>query len=116
MDDEALFPGYEAPVPPRPLSADRRRTLRQKADVERGVHPLTKEPTRPDLGTCGDCAFRTMVHGGNKTFPKCFRPGVANTHSAATDVRAWWPACPGYRADSAMTEDERDRKEAGEWP
>ena len=76
------------------LSAGRRLTLRQKTDVEKGVHPLVGGPTRPELGTCGDCAHRTGNHGGNRTYPKCDLLPV--THSAASDVRAWWPACPSH--------------------
>lgn len=77
------------------LSADRRRTARQRADVGRGVHPLMGGKTRPELGTCGDCAHRRrdIVERG---FPKC---GVGPiTHGANTDVRAWWPACGRFEA------------------
>lgn len=73
------------------LSADRRRTLRQRADVDRGVHPLMGGETRPELGTCGSCANRVKSHLG---FPKC--EVGPRTHSASTDVRAWWPACGQY--------------------
>lgn len=101
---EPLFPDFEpAPLPPEKdpeLSAGRRLTARQHADVERGIHPLTGEPTRPDLGTCGDCALRrpeTSYSG--KTYPKCDRPGVRKAHSASSDVRAWWPACPKHQKE-----------------
>lgn len=97
-DDEALFPAEEYTAPAAAaldvagLSTQRRLTLRQRADVDRGVHPLTREPARPELGTCGDCALRRV-----EKYAKCWRDdGRLATHSAATDVRAWWPACPAF--------------------
>lgn len=78
------------------LSYGRRLTLRQRADVERGVHPLTKTPARPDLGTCGDCCHRRSERKGDGRYPKCdLGP---RTHGPATDVRAWWPACDRFEA------------------
>jgi len=79
------------------LSAQRRLTLRQKADIDRGVHPLTKLPTRPELGTCGDCAHRVLVHWHDYTYPKCEEMHWA--HSAANDCRAWWPACTSFQPE-----------------
>lgn len=85
MTDDVLFPGYEPAEPPEALSADRRRTLRQRQDVANGVHPLMRTPTDPEH-TCGTC-----VHRIARGFPKCaIGP---QSHSASTDVRAWWPAC-----------------------
>lgn len=94
-----------------PLSADQRRTQRQRRDVELGKHPLTGEQTRPDLGTCGTCALRSnefSPHG----YPKCTRgaqhehraprPGPYMTRGAATDCRAWWPACPSHQPASGL--------------
>lgn len=79
------------------LSADRQRTLRQHAAVARGVHPLAQRPTRPDLGTCGDCAFRQVLNHRARSYAKCtFDPARLN-HSANTDCRAWWPACPDHK-------------------
>ena len=104
---ETLFEGYGAIAaePVEKVSADRRRTLHQRALVEAGVHPLTGDKARPDLGTCGDCKLRLLVHWRNRTYAKCARglpegapldeaPFVS--HGAATDVRAWWPACPAH--------------------
>lgn len=76
------------------LSPDRRRTLRQRRDVDAGVHPLMGGPTRPDLGTCGGCAHRVLSRRGNGTYPKCDKTTMSG--SAASDVRAWWPACPRF--------------------
>ena len=105
--EDTLFGGYEPPEPvPRPdkpdLSADRRRTLRQAADIKAGRHPLTRGPLHPaadrtahrDDGKhlpyrCGSC-----VHRVDRGWPKCDLSTM--TSSAASDVRAWWPACPQY--------------------
>lgn len=79
------------------LSPDRRRTARQHADIAAGRHPLTREPTRPDLGTCGDCAHRVQMRHNGGTYPKCDRDdGRLITSGAGSDVRAHWPACPHH--------------------
>lgn len=101
MDELALFDVPERTgLPPDELaglSADRRRTLRHRQMVDAGVHPLTRRRARPDLGTCGGCRFRTPIYHHNRTYPKCAHGGYAlASHSAATDVRAWWPACEWY--------------------
>lgn len=101
----ALFEGFDPPAtePTEPLSPGQRLTRRQHDAVAAGIHPLTKTKARPDLGTCGDCALRSTAYG----FPKCtlgahlatrpFRAGPYMTRGAATDCRAWWPACDNYR-------------------
>jgi hypothetical protein len=121
VTDTPLFDGYEPAEPPPPLSTDRRRTVRQAAHVAAGVHPLTGGPIHPlasrhrdasapkdDPFTCGSCLWRQPVHRGNWRGSKCYEPGTQGaddyeqhgpplaTHSAATDVRAWWPACQRY--------------------
>ena len=107
--DEALFPGYESTAQ-EPLSADRRRTLRQQQDVELGRHPLTGGPLHPlasrhrdayapkaDPLTCGSCYFRQTLSAKGGSYPKCVADdGRRVSHSPASDVRAWWPACPDY--------------------
>lgn len=80
------------------VSAGRRLTLRQKRDVEAGRHPLAPGATYPERGTCGDCLFRQIEKHNDYRFAKCHAPGVRNAHSAATDVRAWWPACSKWEA------------------
>lgn len=77
------------------LSADRRRTARQHADAARGIHPLMRTPVHPDgARLCGNCRFRRLLHGGNRQYPKCIvDDGAHDSHCAASDVRAWWPAC-----------------------
>lgn len=80
------------------LSAGRRLTLRQREQVAAGIHPLTGQKAAPELGTCGQCRFRVPGR-----YAKChYRPGDTGpllrvTHGPATDVRAWWPACPQFQ-------------------
>lgn len=90
---EQLFPGFE-PEPVEELSAGRRLTIRQHDDVERGVHPLMRGPLHADPeATCGSCVHR--IHRGHSSgYPKCDLTTMS--HSAASDVRAWWPACPKW--------------------
>jgi hypothetical protein len=88
------------------LSADRRRTLRQKADVSVGRHPLTRGKARPDLGTCGDCRFRVIYSRFPRIYPKCVgHGGIYDTRSAASDVRAWWPACERFEPGDPISDD-----------
>ena len=131
-EDAPLFPGYEPEVmePAPPLSADRRRTLRQAAKVAAGIHPLTGGPLhelasrhrdadapRDDPFTCGSCRFREVLRYHGKSYPKCTNAGTQSaeqyerfgppkvTHSAATDVRAWWPACRDYTPGGRLSTD-----------
>lgn len=106
MTDIPLFEGFEPPEP-RPdlndgISADRRRTLRQAADIKAGRHPLMTGPLHPEADRnamrddgknlpfrCGSC-----VHRVDRGRPKCDLTTMSGC--AASDVRAWWPACPKY--------------------
>jgi hypothetical protein len=104
------------------LTAERRRTLRQRAMIERRVHPLAAlgahltlhpEAAPIDLGLpgrrCGNCRFRELMNlGSARDFPKCTFPGSMTadqyartggprvTRSAASDVRRWWPGCTDH--------------------
>ena len=90
MADLALFDAtpYVMP-PPRPvkkLSAQRRRTLRQKAAIVGGLHPLSLalgysirlHPNAPrdrdgKGPRCGTCWYRRLTYtNGRKRWPKCF--------------------------------------------
>lgn len=117
--DDVLFPGYEAP-PVEDLSADRRRTLRQQAQIAAGVHPLTRGPIhrlasrhrdadapKRDPFTCGSCWFRSPQAGVSGTYQKCTADdGARITRGPGSDVRAWWPACPDYTpADTGLSPD-----------
>lgn len=118
---DVLFAGYDPdPLPHQDpdLSPDRRLTLRQAANIRVGIHPLThgqlntqasRAATRADDRglplTCGTCVFRESVQWHNRTYPKCVSHARTYVkHSTATDVRAWWPACPNYLPTSASTE------------
>ena len=109
-DDVPLFPGYEPPEPEpvEQLSPDRRRTERQASLIAAGRHPQGSRVLHPDADrtrtakssktdplTCGTCVFR--ARGDGSWFPKCVHPSYGNTsHSAASDNRAWWPACTAH--------------------
>jgi len=94
--------------PPRRFGADVRRTERQRQIVLDGMHPLTGGRLHPDAPRdatdahaaglrCGSCAHRVLRSAGGKAWPKCRAyHGRYLTNGAATDVRAWWPACPAY--------------------
>lgn len=120
---EPLFAGYEPEPQPHldpDLSADRRLTLRQQADIGKGTHPLTRGPihdqavrtaVRGDGGRlelrCGTCVNRQTFRWHNKTYPKCVAfDRVFVKHSAATDVRGWWPACPSYLPSGSWSSNE----------
>lgn len=113
----SLFPDLipEEPETVEKLSAGRRLTIRQHADVERGRHPLgdhgatlSRELTEQGH-TCGDCLYRTG--GSSHQWPKCWWPKNPTakttdpqpptqryTNGSATDCRAWWPACTDWVA------------------
>lgn len=123
------------PTPPDTRSPDRRRTDRQREAVENGVHPLAlvdpQVRIHPDADRtanrgdgrnlplrCGSCIHRINLGYHAGSYPKCTAPrGVGAdeyeahsprlvTHSAATDVRAWWPACTEYSpGDTAVSRD-----------
>lgn len=107
MSDPQLFGGYPDDETGA-LSADRRRTLRQHAQIHAGIHPLTGGVLHPlasrdrdsmsprtDPFTCGTCIHRVTGYG----YPKCdVGNGQRITRGPGTDVRAWWPACPAYTA------------------
>lgn len=132
-EDTPLFDGYEPPESPTldpSLSAGQRLTLRQAQDIATGVHPLTRGPLHPlasrernasapkaDPFTCGSCWFRGGQHHHDYTYPKCYHPGNLSadewetkgpprvTRGAASDVRAWWPACTDYSPGSSLSPD-----------
>lgn len=112
---QPLFDGYEPPAPPPgvdpTLSAGQRLTQRQTADVRAGRHPLTGGRLHPDAArdaskddarslpfTCGTCVHREIHTHNNGRYPKCIHPQAGrDSRSAASDVRAWWPACGQYQ-------------------
>jgi len=113
--DAALFDMESVPAEPAgKLSADRRRTIRQLEALRHGRHPLglcfgarlrlhPDAPPADDRAApgprCGTCVFRQPwgAHG----FAKCLRgEGGWATHSASSDVRAWWPGCEHWEEAS----------------
>ncbi|MDP9101620.1 MAG: hypothetical protein M3N21_05685 [Actinomycetota bacterium] len=106
---DALFDLPEG-IPPSlaTVSRDRRRTAAQHRAVAQGIHPLTRTRTRPELGTCGQCAFLVSVGHNSRRYLKCafgidpattpifMAPRI--TRGAGTDVRAFWPACSDFVA------------------
>jgi len=124
---DTLFPDLVPLVVPsaepgEKLSAGRRLTLRQRADIERGRHPLTRSRLSEDpAARCGNCRFREVLGWHNRSYPKCTwdtpAQDAANlenayyappyvSHSAATDVRAWWPGCADHEwGDTRLSRD-----------
>jgi hypothetical protein len=101
-----MLPGMPE-APERPAGDDRSRrrswTVHARRLVAAGIHPLTRGPARPDLGTCGDCRFRVLVDYHARKWPKCERG--PRTHGEQTDVRAWWPACPRFEPGDGISDD-----------
>ncbi|WP_062434901.1 hypothetical protein [Herbidospora daliensis] len=115
---DALFHVDTPPPPPAaPKESDGvSRTRRQREALAAGHHPLSLVLTRPlrlhdgaapaddahaDGHRCGGCAHRThAAHNGHR-YPKCDIPGRFS-NGAATDCRAWWPACVDYQPKEAQ--------------
>lgn len=125
------------PAEPAPkLSADRRRTIRQAAALDAGRHPLQPIAGRtlklhPDAAPhddrtapgrrCGNCWYRTVISWRSRSYGKCMfgaevatdqRPAGSTpraSHSAASDCRAWWPACTDHSYGDPATSDDAAR-------
>lgn len=95
------------------------------------LHPLASthrdaDSPKSDPFTCGSCWFREVIQYHNRSYAKCVLPGPVRvyrkgedgkfhwetvegapraTHSAASDVRAWWPACPDYSPSDRISPD-----------
>lgn len=119
-DQPTLFdiaPYWVVPAvePGERVSSGRRRTIRQHRDIAAGRHPLTGGPLHPDAAPaepadaagrrCGNCRFRRATNWGTaRSYPKCWyghdgdlsHPPPRYSHSEATDVRAFWPACADH--------------------
>ena len=132
-EDVPLFDGYEPPEPVEQddgLSAGQRLTLRQAQNVADGIHPLTRGRLHPlasrardaaspksDPFACGSCYFREVWSYHNRSYAKCMFSGSRGadeveklgyprvSHGPATDVRAWWPACPDYSPGDSLSPD-----------
>jgi hypothetical protein len=126
MNTPSLFPDLVPTDPCRadaagPLSAGRRLTIRQRADVDAGRHPLTRGRLSDDPDArCGNCRYRRVLPYHRRSYPKCLwgptdvdaaeyehdqRPPYV-THGAATDARAWWPGCTHHEwGDGRLSSD-----------
>jgi hypothetical protein len=85
--DQLLEAGYG---PNQAISPTRRRTLRQKADIKRGIHPATKMPLAGNGETCRTC-IHSVAHQIKRTYWKCDLMPV--TSGPGSDIRLSWPAC-----------------------
>lgn len=92
MNDLVLQPAQ--PHIPDTLSDQRRRTLRQRQRIERGLHPLANGPINASGETCGSCAH-CVGHRQAQSWYKC---ALIGGHSNATDIRLSWPACSAWKA------------------
>ncbi len=127
-------PAQVVPPPEKP-SPDVRRRLGQYDTMAAGYHPLGEvesafgglklhEQAAP-LGDrsatgrrCGNCRFHAVLRYHAKSHPKCLFPGDRGadevdrigpprvTHGAASDARAWWPACTDHSyGDPKLSDD-----------
>jgi hypothetical protein len=92
------------------------RLIRLHPDADRSA--ASTDPKNLPL-RCGSCRFRQQVSGNHKgVFPKCLwrddnptdqQPKVDTmprvTQSAASDCRAWWPACREYSPGESGSDD-----------
>lgn len=79
-------------------SAGRRLTLRNNESLARGVHPATRKPVAANGETCGTCAHHRHYDWHNRSYHKCAKHRLGESHSAASDIRVSWPACALWEA------------------
>ena len=94
MSDTLFDPGPALSVVGVAVSADRRRTIRQKAALAAGRHPANGLPIGP--GTCGECLHLERITYHNRNLLKCANHALGMSHSASSDMRASWPGCPKF--------------------
>jgi len=92
------------PVDPEPaLSANRRRTIRNQASLDKGVHPVSGLRLLPveSGASCGGCDnfLVEQARSRSKTYFKC---KLKYSHGPATDLRKRWPACEAYEKDESL--------------
>lgn len=81
------------PDPVAELSADQRRTRAAAVALELGRHPANGLPV-DRAHTCGTCEHLHRYRYHNRRYLKCPNHRLGESHSAASDMRASWPACP----------------------
>lgn len=122
----ALALALDLDTPQQPQTPAQTLRARQAARIAAGAHPLATDGAslrlHPQAGsqggpTCGTCAHRGTLGGHARAWPKCLYGATETpipperqqrhgpkititmprvTHGAATDVRAWWPACTDW--------------------
>lgn len=104
MSDQLTFDG----IPPAPtptiaatqLSYGQRLTIRNRQQIERGIHPATNQPLHTDTTlTCAGCIHHHRYTWHNGTYHKCARHRLGESHGEASDIRTSWPACAMYEAE-----------------
>lgn len=83
-------------TPTENLSQGRRRTIRQHALLDIGVHPATGAPLARNGETCGTCLWSWIHRHNSRNYWKCAE--VPATRGAATDIRLSWPACTMWQS------------------
>jgi hypothetical protein len=105
VSDPQLFDATPFEVQPEPardpyagMGQDARRTARRRDLLEQGTHPITKRPTRPELGTCGDCAHLLIKDiGRSRRWFKCELTLSSDRYPVGPDVRKSYPACASFQ-------------------
>lgn len=82
-------------------SDTQRLTRRNNEKLANGVHPAThRSLLRPWGTTCGDCVFAHNYRHHNRSYWKCEKHRLGESHSSASDIRKSWPACVLFEAAS----------------
>lgn len=92
---------YPKPAGPYPsdLSPGRRATMRRRATIAKGFHPVTRKKllTGEDR-VCSDCEHFKRVSHRAKSYFKCFASnGLYVTRGPGTDLRVSDPACAMFK-------------------
>jgi hypothetical protein len=77
----------------RKSSPDARRTARNNADIQDGIHPVSGRRIIYVGATCGGCSHHGLQGGVAGRFHKC---ELNLTGGPATDIRVSWPACTSW--------------------
>lgn len=93
MTEETFRLEFGVTPPEKDLSPQKRRTIRNRELIARGIHPCTRVPLARNGETCGTCALSAWKRMGNRYF-KC---SLNMTSGPATDIRAFWPACEKWK-------------------
>lgn len=96
--EPALFDLPAAPGVTPGMSADRRRTIRNREALAAGIHPATRSPLRTEGGFCAGCLHHFVVDRGHRRWHKCELHRLGPSASAASDIRLSWPACTRFEA------------------